>query len=357
MSSSSSSKRDYYEVLGVPRGVSKADLKKSYLNLVKKHHPDRNPDDAEAKRKFQEITEAYEVLGDDEKRKVYDNYGHAGMAGMGGSPGGGGFGFGAGGGDPFAGFGGRRTVNPEDIFSAFEDIFGQAGFQSRAGPRGARRGQDLQVGVRLSFFDAVFGAKRKLSVAYRLPSTRGRQGERRSREVEIEIPPGVENGSVFQLFGKGAEGVLGGQDGDLFVQVQAEPDPYFRREGADIHVDAAVPLSTALLGGVVDVLTIDGLVEVKVPAGTSPDTQLLLRGKGVKMDTGGRGNMHVHLKIDMPTSLTHEQREILEKFREMEQEQPLEGPEGGSFSSKIRSTLEETLRRLAEHIPGMRQGQ
>ncbi|CAM9879264.1 unnamed protein product [Discosporangium mesarthrocarpum] len=240
-STARASKRDFYEVLGVPRGADASEVKKKYFQLAKKYHPDTNQDNPDAKKKFQEITEAYEVLGNTEKRERYDQFGHAGVdPGMGAG--------GTGGPDPFAGFGGfggpgagaggfRTNIDPNDLF---EQLFG-AGMGGQRRPRGPRPGQDLQIRLELSFLEAAFGTRKSVPVTYIV--LEGQQRKRNTRNVEVDIPAGVENGIVLQMPQMGAEGDKGAPRGDLYVQLSVAEDPYFEREGPDLHVEAMVGLA------------------------------------------------------------------------------------------------------------------
>ncbi|CAN0423638.1 unnamed protein product [Ascophyllum nodosum] len=321
-----SDKRDFYEVLGVPRGAGKSEIKKKYFQLAKKYHPDQNKDSPDAKQKFQEVTEAYEVLGNEDSRTRYDQFGHAGVDPNGGA---------GPGGDPFAGFGGFRAggfqggfqtnvdIDPNELF---EQLFGaQMGGRPRR-PRGPRPGQDLQLRTRLSFLEAAFGTTRDLDVSYTV--VEGGVRKRKNRSVNVKVPGGVENGIAIQIRGEGAEGDPGAPKGDLYVQVEVEADPYFERSGADVHVTAHVTLAQAALGGKVDIATIDGMVEVTVPKGSQPDAILMLRGRGLPRLTGsglaaGRGDQLVHLKVKVPTKLSSRQKELLEELRS--EEDKLEG--------------------------------
>lgn len=316
------SKKDYYEVLGVPRSATKDEIKKKFRELAKKYHPDLNKDDKTAEKKFQEVSEAYEVLEDDNKRKQYDAFGHAGVDGQ----------AGAGGGDPFAGFrggfggfggfggGGFRVhttsgdIDAEDIFEMFSQAMG-------GGMRGA--GQDVQTQIRLSFLEAVNGCSKNISYEYFIKepvagNKRSYQKVRKSRTLAVDIPPGVESGISMRIAGKGGEGMPGYPSGDLFVNLVVDDDPYFVREGNDVHVNVPVSLSQAILGGEVDVLTLDGMVSLKIQPGTQPETQLMMRGKGIRHvnNPGRRGNQIVHVKVKIPTKLTDKQKKLIEEFSE-----------------------------------------
>jgi molecular chaperone DnaJ len=250
-----SKKRDYYEVLGVPRNASKDEIKKKFRELAKKYHPDLNKNDKSAEKKFQEVNEAYEILEDDAKRKNYDSFGHAGVdpnfAGAdGGNP------FGGFGGNPFGGFGfggfgggggGFRVhtttngdLDAEEIFEFFNQAMG-------GGVRGS--GQNVQTQVTISFLEAVNGCSKKISYEYfvKEPVSNGRtksfQKIRKSRTLSVDIPPGVESGVTLQVSGKGGEGLPGYPPGDLYVSLMVQDDPYFHREGYDVHVN--IPISIA----------------------------------------------------------------------------------------------------------------
>ena len=343
---SSSRKRDYYEILGLKRDASKADIKKSYFELAKKYHPDVNKDKS-GEAKFKEVTEAYECLENDEKRKIYDNYGHVGVENM--SSGGGG------GGDPFAGFGGFRggfqggfhsaggAVDMEDLFSIFGQAFG--GMQQR----------DLQTKLRLSFFEAINGCRKDIEVEYYAPApsaSRGRaqQRERKKKRITVDIPPGVDTNMVLRLQG---EGVGEGRNaGDLNVEIEVEEDSYFKRSGNDIVVEVPVPVTTAMLGGAVDVLTLDGIVSVKLPAGTQPNAKLSLRDKGVKYASRAgrqmRGSQLIVVKLQVPTSLTERQRELLAEFQK-EEESATQGG-GGTKERPQQSMIDSAWKRLKSYM-------
>lgn len=277
-------KKDYYEVLGVPKTATKDEIKKKFRELAKKYHPDLNKDDKSAEKKFQEVSEAYEVLEDDNKRKQYDAFGHAGD------------GFAQQGGDPFGGFGGfsgfggfgnggfrvhtnSGSVDADDLFDMFSQAMGGA-------PRGA--GQDVQTQIRISFLEAVNGCTKNISYEYfikePIPGNKrgGFQKVRKTRTLSIDIPPGVDDGVAMRLAGKGGEGLPGYQAGDLFVNLHVDQDPYFKRDGTDVHVTIPITIAQAILGDEVDVLTLDGMVALKVQAGTQPETQLLMKGKGIR---------------------------------------------------------------------------
>jgi molecular chaperone DnaJ len=251
-------------------------------------------------------------LSDDKQRELYNQFGHAGVDPnfQGGNPFGGG---GGGGGNPFEGFnfegGGGQQIDPEELFDAF---FG--GSRRRRGPR---RGADLQMHVRLTFEEAAFGASKDLNLRYQILNQQTGQIEVQERDVAVDTPPGIDTGMNLRLSGQGAEGDPGAPRGNLLVQVLVDDNDYFHREGADVHTEAPVSVSQAILGGTVDVRTLNGEVEVKVPKATQPETKLVLRGKGIQKLHGlGKGNHYVHLKIEIPKDITKRQEELLREFDE-----------------------------------------
>ena len=278
--------------------------------------------DDSAADKFKEVTEAYEVLSDDKQRTVYDTYGRADANPYFNDPFSGGGG--GGNGNPFGGFdfgdgsfhfhssggGGGGQIDPEELFDAF---FG-GGARRRRGPR---RGADLQMHVRLSFQEAVFGSSKDLHLRYQILNQNTGKIEIKEREVTVDTPPGIDNGMNLRLTGQGAEGDEGAPRGNLLVQVLVDPDEYFIREGADVHTEHPVSITQAILGGSIDVRTLKGEVEVKVPKGCQPDTKLVLRGQGIqKMHAPSKGNHYVHLKIVIPKEITPRQEVLLREFDE-----------------------------------------
>jgi molecular chaperone DnaJ len=346
---SATSKRDYYEVLGVPRDASPQDLKSAYRKLALKLHPDKNPGDPEAEEKFKEAAEAYSVLSDPEKRQRYDAYGHAGL---GGAPG-----FGAGGFDP-------------SIFADFSDILGDFfGFGRRT--RGPRRGADLRYDLELSLEEAVFGTETEIEIprtdacpecggSGAAPGTRpvscpacsgkgqviiqqgffsvartcGRcrgtgkivesqcrrcRGEgvvAVERRLQIKIPPGVDGGSQLRIAGEGEPGALGGPPGDLYVVLRVREHTFFKREGTSLFCEVPVNVAQAALGTTLEVPTLDGgRAKVHVPEGSQSGTLLRVRGQGVPhLGSRGRGDLHVILRVVVPTRLSPEQRRLLEQL-------------------------------------------
>ena len=282
--------------------------------------------DEKAAEKFKEATEAYEVLSDEKQRELYDTYGHAGVdpnSGFGqggegfpfgqggGFPGGGGFNFGDGS-FHFSSSSGASEIDAEELFEAF---FGSG---SRR-PRGPRRGADLQMHVNLTFKEAIFGVKKDLNLRYQVQDRKTGKIETKERDVEVDIPAGIETGMNLRLAGQGAEGDKGAPRGNLLVQVIVDEDDYFKRDGFDIHTDVPISISQAVLGGTADVQTLTGEVEVKIPKGCQVNTKLLLRGKGVQLLNGRKGDKGshiVHLKLQIPKSVSARQEELLREFDE-----------------------------------------
>lgn len=371
--------RDFYEVLGVSRDATADDIKKAYRRLAREHHPDANPDDAEAEARFKELALAYETLSDPERRRRYDIFGTAGGTGAG-----------ARGGDPF-GAGGLG-----DIFEAFfggGSPFG--GGTSR--PSGPPRGVDLEAAVEISFEEMVFGAQADVTVrtavacepcgatgaspgtsATSCPTCGGagqvrqvRQsflgqmvtsspcpqcggagqtiaspcetcgGEGRTvveRTYTVEVPAGLDPDNVLRLVGRGAVGPRGGPPGDLYVRVRVRAHDRFQRHGADLHHELAVPMTQAALGAVFDYETLDGIEELTIEPGTQTGTVIRLRGKGVPTGRGNRrGDLLVHLVVAVPTDLDDEQEELLRRLAERRGE-PVEPPHEG-FLHRIRSAF------------------
>jgi len=295
---------DYYATLGVPKGASKSDIKKAYYSAAKKCHPDTNAGDPAAAKKFAELTEAYEVLSDDEKRSTYDRFGKAGVSGDGGMGGPGGFG------------GGGRQMRPEEIFEAFERAFGGGfgGGDPFARMRAPPRGRDVQVSVQLDLMQAAKGTRQ--TVTWNSPSE-GRQS------FEVDIPAGVDSGMNLRIPGRGEDGPAG--RGTLYIVVSVLEHPVFERDQSDVHVKVRLQLSEALLGTSVTIPTLDGDVRLKVPAGTSTGTRRVMTGRGIQPPgQGQRGHQYVHFEVLLPRELTERQRALLEEWREDEDEMSIE---------------------------------
>ncbi|HMP59834.1 MAG TPA: J domain-containing protein [Gemmatales bacterium] len=307
--------RDYYEVLGVARSATADQIKAAYHKLAKKHHPDRNPGDKEAAAKFKEIQQAYDVIGDADKRKKYDQFGPAFEQMGAGGPGGGGPGSGQG---PFhfrwgSGSGPEvEGVDPSVMESLFEQMFGGAGGGGRAAggrARGGRRGggftppQDVEHAVEIDFLMAARGGTVEIL---------GPQGQR----VSARIPSGIEDGQTLRLREQGVAG------GDLKLKVRVRPHPQFRREGPDLIVRLPLTLGEAVLGGKVDVPTLDGVITLTVPPGTSSGKRLRLRGQGLPNPGGGKGDLFAEVQIVVPEKIKEESRELIREFMKQNPHDP-----------------------------------
>ena len=293
--------KDYYQILGVKKAASDEEIKKAYRTLAKKHHPDKNKGNKEAENRFKEISEAYAVLSDKEKREQYDRLGREAF-----SFGGGG---GAGGANPFAGFdfsqfanrgraaggarGGRRTAGAGGFTDIFSDLFGGGGFE-----QGPQRGQDIDAELTIPFRDAVLGTTMDLSV--------------NGSHIKVKIPEGVSNGQKIRLRGKGAPGEIGGPPGDLNVLVHVTPHPFFERKGDDIYIDLPITVGEAIRGAQVDVPTIHGPVKARIPAGTQGGQTFRLTGKGVKKKGGGHGDHYYRVQIMVPPTAPADALEKIE---------------------------------------------
>lgn len=322
-------KRDYYEVLGVDKNADEAAIKKAYRKLAKKYHPDTNPGNAQAEEKFKEVSEAYDVLSDKEKRKLYDQFGHAAFT-EGAS---GGYGQNENGGYREYHFEGGN-MNMDDIFS---DLFGgafhgggafrssgfgnfgggfhqgkyqQTGYEDPFGRSFATKGSDLNAEVEVTFDEAAFGGKKVIH----LQSSDGSL-----QSYEVNIPAGIESGKSIRLRGKGNPGVHGGEPGDLILKIKVKEKPGFSRKGADVYSTVSVPFTTAVLGGEVSVQTIDGRVVCKIKEGTQSGTKIRLRGKGVASmkNPSVRGDHYVTIEIQVPRNLSMEAKKKLKEFEEI----------------------------------------
>ncbi len=356
--------KDYYAILGVKRDATEDEIKKAYRRLAKKYHPDVNPGNKQAEARFKEITEAYDVLSDPEKRRRYDQLGAAAFEGgfdprawqrarAGARPGGGPRGF-----DfefefgPFARGGGPFGGGPFGGASAFEDLLEGllGGARRRPGAATGRarpaatRGQDVEQPLVVSFEDAARGATRDLEITREdtcqacggdgilgigqtCPTCLGRGTVRRTERVTVKIPAGVDTGARIRLAGKGSPGRGGGPAGDLYLVVEVAPHPYFKREGDDIRLELPVTAAEAALGTKVDVPTLDGPVSLTIPPGSSSGTTLRLRERGVYRLKGGRGDQYVTLKVVLPRTLDERSKELL---REFDRRNPMD-PRAGLF--------------------------
>jgi len=281
-------KKDYYEILGVPRSATERDLKTAYRKLARKHHPDVNPGNKAAEEKFKEISEAFAVLSDPEKRAKYDRGGHEAF----------GPGF-----DPFQG----STIDFQDLgIGNLSDLFELFGGGGRRGTRRASRGEDIQFEMSLPFSQAIHGT----TIDVTIPRARGRTTI--ADAVKVRIPPGVDDGERVRIPGKGNEGNGGGPPGDAFVHIRVEPHPMFRREGDDLVCDVPVGIVKATLGGDVDVPTLDGHATIKLPPGTRSGQRFRLKGRGVPAHAGHQaGHLYALVQIVTPKELDDRSRELL----------------------------------------------
>ncbi len=357
-----SEKRDYYEVLGVQKGASDADLKKAYRNLAKQYHPDVNPGNKEAEAKFKEANEAYEVLSNPEKRSRYDQFGHAGT-------------------DPngFGGAGGFSDFDFGGIGDIFETFFGGSGFggsRSRT-RRGPQKGADIKYSMEISFEEAAFGVEREINIsrmevcskctgtgakpgthastcqhcngtgqvqvkqntpfgqfinsktcdvckgegkiiADPCPACNGKGKLRNNVKLKINVPAGIDDGQTISLRGEGDPGSKGGPNGDLFLNIRVKKHPLYKRQGNDVVCEVPITFTQAALGAELEVPTLDGKVKYTVPEGTQTGSVFRLKGKGIPFLRGnGRGDQYVKVNIDVPKKLNEKQKELLKEFAEL----------------------------------------
>ncbi len=383
-------KRDYYEVLGVDKNADDATIKKAYRQLAKKYHPDMNPGDKEAEVKFKEASEAYAVLSDPDKRRQYDQFGHAAFEG------------GAGGAGGYGGF----DFNGADMGDIFGDIFGDlfGGGRSRRANNGPMQGANLRTQVRVTFEEAVFGCDKEIELTLKdecsschgtgaKPGTSpvtcpkcGGKGQvvytqqsmfgmvqnvrpcpdcngtgkiikekcpdcygtgyiASKKKISVTVPAGIDNGQSIRIRGKGEPGVNGGPRGDLLVEVIVARHPIFQRQDMNIYSTAPISFATAALGGTVRIKTVDGEVEYDVKAGTQTDTRVRLKGKGVPSlrNKNTRGDHYVTLEVQVPTDLSKDAKEALRAYDDIvngkNPEKPGKGKKG--FFDKMKEALDE----------------
>ncbi|MCE5335762.1 MAG: molecular chaperone DnaJ [Desulfobacteraceae bacterium] len=380
-------KRDYYEVLGVPRQAGEDEIKKAYRQLALKFHPDRNPGDNAAEESFKEAAEAYEVLHDSQKRRLYDTYGHEGLQGAG-----------------YSGFSGF-----EDIFSSFGDIFQDffsfGGFGGQSRQRTATRpGDDLIYSLNLTFEEAVFGTEKEVLLEtlvkcgrcagsgaepgsrdamcpvchgsgqvvqaqgyFRISTSCARcqgtgkvlvapcrecQGQGRVREkrlVQVKVPAGVDSGTRLRLRGEGESGYRGGVPGDLYVKIEVAPHQHLERDGDNIYCKVPITFVQAILGDKVQIPTLEGGKTISIAAGTQPGAVIRFPGEGVpKLRGYGRGDLFVEVEVKIPKNITPRQEELLRQFVEIEKER-----EGGKVR---RWPLNRRKQNEKEAMPGTSQG-
>jgi molecular chaperone DnaJ len=373
-------KRDYYEVLGVQKGASEAEIKKAFRGLARQYHPDVNKEDPNAHEKFKEVNEAYQVLSDAQKRQQYDQFGHAAEQG-------------GGGGNPFEG-GGFGGQNVGDIFDMF---FG--GGRGR-NPRGPVQGDDLQYNMELSLEEAAFGTTKEVRlpvteecetchgsgarpgtqpttcpkckgsgtitsrqntifgqfvnqapcdrcggdgkiVESPCPTCRGRGEVQKSRTIEVKIPGGVETGNRLRMAGYGDKGERGGPPGDLYVVMNVRPDRRFKRQGDDLFHEVSISFIQASLGTEVEVPTLDGPETVKIPEGIQPSDTVTMKGKGMKRLRGsGRGDQILVVEVKTPKNLSKRERELLLEFSHLRGERVQQTAEHKSFFEKLKGAFD-----------------
>ena len=377
------SKRDYYDLLGVAKGASAEEIKKGYRKKAKELHPDRNADNPDAEAQFKEINEAYDVLKDADKKAAYDRFGHAAFeGGMGGG----------GGGRPGGGFQGGQGDFASAFSDVFDDLFGDfMGGRQGGGRQRAARGADLRYNLRVTLEEAYNGLQKTINVPTSVqcgecngsgaeggaePVTcptcsgmgkvRATQGfftvERtcptcsglgqiiknpcakcggqgrvqKDRALSVNIPAGVETGTRIRLAGEGEAGMRGGPPGDLYIFIEVKPHEIFEREGVELHCRVPVSMTTAALGGDIEVPTIDGgRSRVKIPSGSQSGRQMRLRGKGMPALRGGpAGDMFIELAVETPVNRTSRQKELLREFEELSEDN---NPESHSFFSSVKN--------------------
>ncbi|MGE5632479.1 MAG: molecular chaperone DnaJ [Caulobacteraceae bacterium] len=381
-------KRDYYEVLGVSKSATEEEIKKAYRQLAKKYHPDMNQGDKDAEAKFKEVNEAYEVLSDKDKKAKYDQFGHAGVDPNGFGGGTGGFGGG------FGGFeGGFGDIG--DIFDAF---FGGAGFGSSSRRKsGPQKGADLKYELEIEFEEAAFGVKKDIHITRNetctdcrgtgakagssvetckacggtgeirftqstvfgrvvnvrpcdechgegkvikepCPTCLGRGSVRKSRKITLDIPAGVDTGSVMPLRGEGEPGTKGAPKGDLYVYIRVKPHRLFKREGVNLYCEIPISFAQAALGAEISVPTLDGDAKYSIPEGTQTGTTFKLKSKGVpSLRSNARGDLYFTVKVSVPRKLNEQQKDALRKFAEANGEQVDE--QGKSFFNKMKDAF------------------
>ncbi len=314
------SNKDYYKTLGVNKNASADEIKKAYKKLVFKYHPDKNPGDKKAEEMFKDVSEAYAVLSDKDKRAQYDRFGSAGFHKRYSQE------------DIFRGSNfsdifGEMGFNPEDIFSFFktgrsgggfrrtstagggggfrvEDIFGGGGFNQQSRPQ---TGQDLMLELSIDFMEAAKGCEKTIEYMY--------GGKKKS--LKVKIPPGIETGQKLRLQGKGGDAGQLNKPGDLFIKVKVQPDAVFKREGSDIIVEKEIKLSEAVLGTTVEVPTLNGTKKMKIPAGVQNNTRMRLKGEGFPLfGKTGFGDEYVRIIVKTPKNITNEQKKIFRSLAE-----------------------------------------
>lgn len=356
-----SQKRDYYEILGVTKSSSKDDIKKAYRKLAMHYHPDRNPDNKEAEAKFKEASEAADVLLNDEKKARYDQFGHAGVDGQGGFGGG------------FHDF--------SDLGDIFGDIFGDilgGGRSGRSARRGGgRKGEDLEVDLEISFNEAAFGVEKDVSIVKDVikegttpqkcnacngaGEIRRQQGffvmsqtcyscggsgevvqrTKKKSTLAVKIPAGIDHGQRLRVSGEGQPGTKGAPSGDLYVQVLVKPHAIFERDGCDVYCEVPISFSQAALGAEIEVPTLSGKVKLNIRPGTQSGQKQRLKSKGIaRIDGRGVGDQIINIKVETPSVLSHEQKQLFEKLSELDSKEIHSHPMAKGFFDKVKNLFQ-----------------
>ena len=295
------SKRDYYETLGLTKSATEKEIKKAYKKLAMKYHPDKNPDNPKAEDTFKEVKEAYEILTDKEKRAAYDQFGHQAF-------------------DPSRGAGHQRQYQQSGAgYGEFDDLFGDMFSRGRGGnPFGGfgqqrarpQRGEDVQFKMDVDLEDVILGNQKVIE----LPIFEGQQQV--TKKINIKIPMGIENGEKIRLAGKGKPGFNGAPSGDVLIEIQARPHPYYTRDNNNLIYQAHTDFVSATLGGKVEIPTLDSRLNLTIPAGTQNGRKFRMKGKGITDRKGQTGDLLVQITIDTPQNLNERQKELLREFAE-----------------------------------------